>query len=58
MSKISAADLPLIEKALADGLDVRIQNTPDGGYRIVAERVKVLKRSDKHPKATGFSEKR
>ena len=55
---IAASDLPLIEEALAKGYDVRIQNTPDGGYRIVAERVTVLKRSKEKPKASGFSDKR
>ena len=43
--QVTAEDLPLINKALADGADVRIQGTNDGGFRIVADRVKLLKRS-------------
>lgn len=43
---VTADDLPIINKALDDGADVRIQKTPDGGYRIVSDTVKVLKRSD------------
>lgn len=43
--KVSADDLDLINRALEDGADVRIQQTGDGGYRIVADRVHLLKRS-------------
>ena len=44
-NKVTAEDLIIINNALADGADVRIQNTNDGGYRIVSDRVHVLKRS-------------
>lgn len=43
--KVSAEDLDIINRALEDGADVRIQQTGDGGYRIVADRVHLLKRS-------------
>lgn len=43
--QVTVDDLPIINKALADGADVRIQNTNDGGYRIVSDRVHLLKRS-------------
>ena len=59
MPKITEHDLALINDALSKGLDVCIQNTPDGGCRIVAHRVTVLKRSDgKKQPQYGFSEKR
>lgn len=48
--QVSAEDLPIINKALAEGADVRIQNTGDGGYRIVADRVRLLKRSSERIK--------
>ena len=41
--RVSAADLRCINDALESGCDVRIQNVK-GGYRIVAERPKILKR--------------
>lgn len=40
---IGTEDIEIINKALASGADVRIQNTKDG-CRIVADTVKVLKR--------------
>ena len=43
--QVTVDDLSIINKALADGADVRIQNTNDGGYRIVSDRVHLLKRS-------------
>lgn len=59
MSKVSEKDLTLINEALGKGLDVCIQNTPDGGFRIVSHRVSVLKRSEaKKTPQYGFSDKR
>lgn len=43
--KVSVEDLKIINKALESGADVRIQQTGDGGYRIVSDRVHLLKRS-------------
>ena len=40
---IDQTDLPYINKARAAGCDVRIQRVK-GGYRIVSEKTKVLKR--------------
>ena len=40
---VTADDLKTINDALKKGCDVRIQRTPDG-YRIVADKVTVLKR--------------
>ena len=40
---VKPEDLPIINKALAAGADVRIQTTRDG-YRIIADTPKVLKR--------------
>ena len=48
--QVTADDLPIINKALADGADVRIQATNDGGFRIVADRVHLLKRSQPRKK--------
>lgn len=45
LRRVTEADLDIINKALCMGADVRIQTTPDNGYRIVADNVKVLKRS-------------
>ena len=41
---ITAADLEAINKALENGADARIQHTPDGGYRILSDTVKVIKK--------------
>lgn len=59
MPKITEKDLTLINEALSKGFDVCLQNTPDGGCRIVSHRVSVLKRSDgKKTPQYGFSDKR
>ena len=60
MRMVTTEDIKIINDALKKGFDVRIQNTPDG-YRIVADKVNVLKRghSAKKPnKMMGYSEKR
>ena len=41
---LTAADLPAINKALENGADARIQHTPGGGYRILSDTVKVIKK--------------
>lgn len=41
---VQASDLPLINKALSEGKDVRVQRTKNG-YRIICETVQVLKRT-------------
>lgn len=59
MTKITAQDIDIINEALCKGMDVCIQNTPDGGFRIVSHRVSVLKRSEKKKTQNlGFSDKR
>lgn len=59
MTKITAQDLETINEALSRGLDVCIQNTPNGGCRIVSHKVAVLKRSEtKKTPQYGFSDKR
>lgn len=50
-ARVSAADLRCINDALESGCDVRIQNVK-GGYRIVAERPKVLKREPERESRT------
>lgn len=43
--KVTEQDLPEINRALHSGADVMIQNTGDGGYRIISSKPHVLKRS-------------
>lgn len=40
---VTQEDIPIINKALNSGVDVRIQLTPSG-YRIVSDKVVVLKK--------------
>ena len=57
---VTTEDIKIINDALQQGSDVRIQNTPDG-YRIVADKGSGLKRghSAKKPSAMmGYSDKR
>lgn len=44
---VTPNDLNVINKALNNGADVRIQLTPNQGYRIVSDRVMVLKRESR-----------
>ena len=53
---VCAEDLALINKALAEEADVKIQNTGDGGYRIISCKPKVLKRSQKRQVRTQVPE--
>lgn len=41
---ICQRDMLLIQEILSRGDDVCIQNTPDGGYRIVSQKSKVVRR--------------
>lgn len=41
---ITVSDLETINKALANGANARIQHTPDGGYRILSDTVKGMKK--------------
>lgn len=57
---VTTEDIVIINEALKKGFDVRIQNTPEG-YRIVADRVNVLKRGlyERNPtKSRGYSDKK
>lgn len=45
MNYVTEEDLKIINNALLEGADVRIQKTPNGGYRIVKDFVTVLKKS-------------
>ena len=60
--KISKEDITIINEALEAGNDVCIQNTPDGGCRIVSHKVKVLKRAAKpersKPRHLGLADQR
>lgn len=49
--KVGESDLAIINDALGKGADVTIQNTADGGYRIISTKPHVLKRSqERKPK--------
>lgn len=57
---VTTEDIKIINDALKKGFDVRIQNTPEG-YRIVADRVNVLKRVlyERNPtKSRGYSDEK
>lgn len=57
---VTTEDIKIINDALKKGFDVRIQNTPEG-YRIVADRVNVLKRGlyERNPtKSRGYSDEK
>lgn len=42
--QVCERDILLIGDMLSRGLDVCIQNTPDGGYRIVSQKTQVVRR--------------
>lgn len=57
---VTTEDIVIINEALKKGFDVRIQKTPEG-YRIVADKVNVLKRGlcERNPaKSRGYSDKK
>lgn len=45
MAYVNQEDLKIINDALLEGADVRIQRTPNGGCRIVKDFVTVLKKT-------------
>lgn len=46
---VTKEDLALINKALCDGYDIRIQRTKDG-YRIIRDAITVLKKESRDKK--------